>query len=546
MTPPLTCGRGNSNRHSRGRWKEGRDIDDVSNQNGYVENKSGFQSPNKVDSLDGVSSDVDADAITTCYLTLRDISKSKSKIRGIEFGDAHDSMVTRKGLREWSDILMFREAIDDCGLEDMRFVGDKFTWSNRKDGTAKILEILDRCFCNRYFLFRQSVSGKHGQNPQWYPIRVPSQISRLLDAKFTADEIQKVVFEMNPLKAPRKKEFLDIFYQKFWGTIGQKVASVCLRVEEEKEEERVFGFKAGHVKGVRSCRVEFFFKQLIGKMGFFEKWACLVTDCVETVIYSFKINVEIVRNISPSRGVKQGDPLSRYGSIVSEIADLRMGSKREAIDDCGLEDMGFVGDKFTWSSRRDGTAEILEILDRCFCNRKHGQNPQWNQISRLLDAKLTTEEIQKVVFEMNPLKAPGKDGFLVIFYQFFEEPLVEEVKEEERVFGFKAGHVKGVRSCRVEFKTIDRQDGVLRKMGFVMASCSQFVMASLDTQVAGILAILRGILFNKDCGLYPCVVEADKLEAVNRVLLDNFRHASYGFIVSEIADLCFVKKDKIC
>ena len=57
---------------------------------------------------------------------------------------------------------------------------------------------------------------------------------------------------------------------------------------------------------------------------------------------------------------------------------------------------------------------------------------------------------------------------------------------------------------------------------FVMASCSQILMASLDTHVAGIMTILRGILFSKDCGLFPCVLETDRAAAVNRVLNVNF------------------------
>ncbi|KAK2657224.1 hypothetical protein Ddye_010276 [Dipteronia dyeriana] len=49
--------------------------------------------------------------------------------------------------------------------------------------------------------------------------------------------------------------------------------------------------------------------------------------------------------------------------------------------------------------------------------------------------------------------------------------------------------------------------------------------------------ILNGILFSKDYGWNPCVVESDKLEAVDRVLNNTLRYASYSSIVSEIAAL---------
>ncbi|KAK3211194.1 hypothetical protein Dsin_015900 [Dipteronia sinensis] len=51
--------------------------------------------------------------------------------------------------------------------------------------------------------------------------------------------------------------------------------------------------------------------------------------------------------------------------------------------------------------------------------------------------------------------------------------------------------------------------------GFVMASCSQRVVATFDAQVAETLAIYRGIIFGKDCCLAPCVIESD---AVNEFL----------------------------
>ncbi|KAK0606221.1 hypothetical protein LWI29_035318 [Acer saccharum] len=73
-----------------------------------------------------------------------------------------------------------------------------------------------------------------------------------------------------------------------------------------------------------------------------------------------------------------------------------------------------------------------------------------------------------------------------------------------------------------------------------MSSCSQFLVASFDNNVAGIMAILRGILFSKDCGLSPCVLEFDKKSrrvVVERVLNRNLRNASYGSMLYEIDEL---------
>ncbi|KAK3189096.1 hypothetical protein Dsin_028657 [Dipteronia sinensis] len=73
--------------------------------------------------------------------------------------------------------------------------------------------------------------------------------------------------------------------------------------------------------------------------------------------------------------------------------------------------------------------------------------------------------------------------------------------------------------------------------GQVMASCCQFLEAAFDSHVAAIMAIFRGMLFSKDCGLIPGVLESDNTVAMERVLDNNFLNASFCTILYEIADL---------
>jgi hypothetical protein len=60
-------------------------------------------------------------------------------------------------------------------------------------------------------------------------------------------------------------------------------------------------------------RVEWIFlEKIMSQMGFHQKWISLMTECISTVSYSILVNGEPHGYIKPSRGLRQGDPLSPY------------------------------------------------------------------------------------------------------------------------------------------------------------------------------------------------------------------------------------------
>lgn len=51
---------------------------------------------------------------------------------------------------------------------------------------------------------------------------------------------------------------------------------------------------------------------LMRRMGFFDRWINLIMVCVKIVSYSILVNGELQGLIHPSRGIRQGDPLSHF------------------------------------------------------------------------------------------------------------------------------------------------------------------------------------------------------------------------------------------
>ena len=60
-------------------------------------------------------------------------------------------------------------------------------------------------------------------------------------------------------------------------------------------------------------RVEWsFLETIMRKMGFHPKWVSLIKNCISTVTYSILVNGEPHGFLKPSRGIRQGDPISPY------------------------------------------------------------------------------------------------------------------------------------------------------------------------------------------------------------------------------------------
>ena len=100
--------------------------------------------------------------------------------------------------------------------------------------------------------------------------------------------------------------------------------------QRKKGKEALMAIKINMSKAYD--RVEWvYLEAMIRSMGFHDKWISLIMMCVTTVSYSVLINSDPKGKITPSRGLRQGDPIFPYLFLICAEGLSAMLKKEEAI-----------------------------------------------------------------------------------------------------------------------------------------------------------------------------------------------------------------------
>jgi hypothetical protein len=80
-----------------------------------------------------------------------------------------------------------------------------------------------------------------------------------------------------------------------------------------------------------------FLEGVLAKLGFQSQWIQWVMACVTTVRYSIRFNGQLLDSFTPSRGIRQGDPLSLY--IFLFVADGLSCMIRKEVESSSLREL---------------------------------------------------------------------------------------------------------------------------------------------------------------------------------------------------------------
>jgi hypothetical protein len=168
--------------------------------------------------------------------------------------------------------------------------------------------------------------------------------------------------------------------------------------------------------------------ETLRKLGFATKWISWIMCCVKTVTYSVRLNGELLEKFNPTRGLRQGDPLSPYlflfvadglsKLLQHEIDKRQIKELKVCRRSPGISHLLFADDNILFfEATTDQTNKVKSVLNRY--ERATGQQLSPDKCSLLLGNKCTNEmgesvaailDVKMVGFDEKYLGLPVPEG----------------------------------------------------------------------------------------------------------------------------------------
>ena len=169
-------------------------------------------------------------------------------------------------------------------------------------------------------------------------------------------------------------------------------------------------------------RVEWgFLKGMMIKLGFPEVWVDRVMKCVSTPSFSVRINGKSYRNIKPSRGIRQGDPLSPYLFLIcaegftSLLAKVGLDGRLHGVAVCRnaprITNLLFADDSliFCWANN-DEVQVVLDTL-QLYADAS-GQNINLEKSSAYFSSNVQVDQRARILDQLKVKEVAKFDSYL--------------------------------------------------------------------------------------------------------------------------------------
>ncbi|XP_021773155.1 uncharacterized protein LOC110737090 [Chenopodium quinoa] len=301
--------------------------------------------------------------------------------------------------------------LEDAGLVDLGFHGNPFTWTNAREGIELIQQRLDRAMGNLSWVnafphtkvnddlilkdmasefFKDKISSKLNDNIvkiSFNPyFRISSSEASRISKIPSIEEIKEVLFRMDPMKCPGPDDKLKPFLNKLINPLqssfikGRGIEDNVIVIKEiahifnkAKKGKNITALKLDLSKVYDSLEWSFIENTLIA-FNFPSSIITLIMSCISTPRISVLWNGEITKEFVPSRGIRQGDPMSSYIFVLclerlSNMIEASVNEKRwksiKISKNISISHIFYADDVFLFChASSNNIKEMMDILNR--------------------------------------------------------------------------------------------------------------------------------------------------------------------------------------